>query len=148
MPNNPNDQAAAQDVSGLVERLRAWKFAPGTLIYEDIQEAADRLAALSTEPARSQDRDREAVADIIAAKVSAPVLKDGDWKKAHRLDQLAAADAILSLIAVPGVISKRDAMKEALRRWHRDSCYPDALDAELEIGLDAVIAAAAGRSDG
>ncbi|MDY7525532.1 hypothetical protein [Sphingomonas sp. 10B4] len=31
--------------------------------------------------------------------------------------------------------------KEALRRWHRDTCYPDAQDFELDIGLNAALAA-------
>ena len=30
--------------------------------------------------------------------------------------------------------------KEALRRWHRDTCYPDASPGELEIGLNAILA--------
>lgn len=35
----------------------------------------------------------------------------------------------------------REAALEALRRWHRDSCYPEAEKWQLEIGLDAILAA-------
>lgn len=38
--------------------------------------------------------------------------------------------------------AERAAM-EALRRWHRDSCYPEASPGELKIGLYAVLAALA-----
>lgn len=36
---------------------------------------------------------------------------------------------------------------EALRQWHRDTCYPNAEPFELQIGLDAILAALTPRAD-
>lgn len=44
---------------------------------------------------------------------------------------------------VRGEGERREAAKQALRRWHRDTCYPDASDVELSIGLDAILALSA-----
>jgi hypothetical protein len=62
-----------------------------------------------------------------------------------RIATLVDTEWRASLSRTPAVDTSKDgsreAAKEALRRWHRDTCYPDASAGELDIGLDAILAA-------
>lgn len=65
------------------------------LTWGDLRRAG---AALTADQAPTRMPGREEIADIIAAKVSGPVLQDWDIQQAHREDRLTAADAILALL--------------------------------------------------
>ena len=62
-------------------------------------ELGPAIPPASEQPVEAIGAGREEIADIIALHVSGPSLLNGEWKEAHRKDQLHAADLILAALS-------------------------------------------------
>lgn len=80
--------------------------------------------------------------DLIALAAKYDKLASGYEKvTAPPQETIAEYRLIASALRAAATQADREMARAQLRRFHRSSCYPDAMDIEVDLALDAILAA-------